>query len=621
MRGTTPTAGCTCKRCSPTRPSANVDRLLGEKVVPDRVLARDGDRNPPAVETRLFDLRGLLGNLRARLLKADTALARRVRLDRGFFTYPADRTAGVNLNVGGVLLKPLARPDEEKQLRERLLDNVGTALPKTPAGPVTVRADLAVVDNPARFLQSFVATVPALDGVGLTAAHFDDDGKLVVDGVWRSAGQEAELARTAKLVLPRERGTLDRHGVVFRCTPLDSDRLLAELRGWTADTLAEAWVERLYFDRNNVLTVQGIVATTEDETAIKGRMRQLLQAHPQLKGRSRLDGAIAGRERPPLATRLVSLQANPSVGDEPGMDFRSRPAIAPRLRTLVQLPADGGTPPARRWDGVLIRRGYYTPEGKFGLHGLCDSDAQRKELAALLTEIDDQPPYRDALRAGVDLAGLRTVALAPMLDRVRAVLPGYPQFDRLQIDSAAQDVDNRLVLRVSVIGRTPKADLAEELRKQLLAQETWRPRAEAGLRWLVIGQQPVDTALAADQRARAAVDLHDALAGPIAGDSRYADTLRRLGTTLRHDSDDSTAWYLRAMAHLLAGDEGQARLALRRMHRLEQDRQIGRVRRIERLRAVEPLQGDVRRRLEELHRQVVLDVKRNTPPPTVASRP
>lgn len=604
---------------------AKVEQMLRDKVVPERVLVRAGDERRPALETRLFDLRGLLRDLRVRLLKADDAQARRLRLDRGYFTYPTDRTAGVTLNVGGVLLKPLAQPDEAKLLGERVLEAVGTNLPKTSAGAVTVRPEMVVVENPARFLQMFVATVPALDGVGLTAAQFDDDGKLAVRGVWRSDKQEPELARTAKLVLPRERGALDRHGVVFRCTPLDTDRLLADLRSWAADTLEEAWIERLYFDAKNVVTVQGIVANKDDLTAIKARVLQLLRAHPQFRGRAQLDGAIAGRERPPQTTRLVSLQAFPSVGDEPGMDFGSRPAIAPRLRTLVQLPADGGARPSRRWDGVLIRRGCYTPEGKFGLHGLCDSAAQRQELTAFLAGIDDQAPYRDALRQGIDLAGLRVVPLAPMLERIRAVLPAYPRFDRLTVESAAQDVENRLVLRVNVAGRSPAAEAAEVVRKQLLEQETWRRRAEAGLRWDVVGRQPIDVALATDQRQRAAADLREAMPGPVltvASDSTsYEQAIQRLTTALRHDPDDSTSWYLRAMYYLLNGDEAQARRDLRRMHLLEQDTQIGRVRRGERLKTCEPLQGDVRRRLEQLYRQVVLDVKRNAPPPTIAAQP
>lgn len=72
------------------------------------------------------------------------------------------------------------------------------------------------------------------------------------------------------------------------------------------------------------------------------------------------------------------------------------------------------------------------------------------------------------------------------------------------------------------------------------------------------------------------------------------------------------------MVHVLRGDEEQARRDLRRMHALERAGDYGQVRRTEHLRRLEPLQGDVRRRLELLHRQVVQDVKRNAPPLTVA---
>lgn len=594
---------------------AVVDRLIKDGAVPARVVAPEGVVAQPVVESRLFNLDALLRQVQTRLA-GDTA-GRRVRIDRGQFAYPADAKAGAQLTVGGVLLKPLASADEEKTLAARLIDEATPRLPRLRAGAASVRPDLQVIDSPARFLQPFVATLPALDGIGLTVAAFEDDGKLRLEGVWRSDRQEAELRRTAELVLPRLGGRLTRRGLALRLVPLATDQLLASLRQWTADTLEEAWVERLYFDRRNRLTARGIVAQSADVAAIGAKLTDLARAVPSLEGKMQLGGATAGRERTTPMMRLVSLQGTPRVEADPGMDFRSRPAVGPRLRELLQLPVDAATPSSRRWDGVLIRRGYYTPEGRFGLHGLCDSAGQRRELTSSLGNLDDQSAYREAFAGGIDLAGLRAAPLTPLLERIRVVLPAYPAFDGLAVDSAGQDVENRLVLRVRATGISPKADLAETLRKQLLAHPEGKVRAEKGLRWEVLGRQSGNAELGAGLRQQAVADLRLAMSGSGDG-AAYNQAVRQLTTALQHQPDDSTAWYLRAMVHVLRGDDEQARRDLRRMHTLERAGDYGQVRRMERLRRSEPLQGDVRRRLELLHRQVVQDVKRNAPPLTVA---
>jgi len=96
---------------------------------------------------------------------------------------------------------------------------------------------------------------------------------------------------------------------------------------------------------------------------------------------------------------------------------------------------------------------------------------------------------------------------------------------------------------------------------------------------------------------------------------RVALALRMLDVSLLHNPRDAAAWYLRALCHLLRKETLGAESDMRRAIRLEDPSYFpdASSRRAERLRLLEPLQGDVRRQAEELRRKVTLDILAGKP--------
>ena len=56
-----------------------------------------------------------------------------------------------------------------------------------------------------------------------------------------------------------------------------------DLRQWTADNLDEVWIERLYFDKEGLLTIRGVVAHRRSERLVRGKLIGLISDHPQLR--------------------------------------------------------------------------------------------------------------------------------------------------------------------------------------------------------------------------------------------------------------------------------------------------------------------------------------------------
>jgi hypothetical protein len=627
-----------------------VEAILKENPLPPAVAARTpGEKMHPLV-VRTFDLKAVIAGLQRRLATAE-GVQGRLRIDRGWFGYPAAPRDVVEFHVGGVLLGPI-EPARKKEIEGRVLAETPGLLPRVSGSKLRVRPELVVRPNPKRGLQALIATTPALDGAGVRNAYFEPDGKMVLVGFWRSATQQPALHRLAAVFLGAERLVSRPDEFFERFTVVRTDEVLAGLRRYTADALDEVWVERLYFDREGVLTIRGVVAYPAEVRLVRAKLLQLVAEHPQLKGSFTVDTIGRGLARgpgagTPRATVRPVAYRQPAPAVEPGVDLRVRPPVTPLLRARVQCPAApalvvraGALPagPPRRWDGMLLRRGYYNPEGRFGLEGLCDSARQRADLGELMRVLAEDAPFREAFALGVDLGRLRALPLRPMLRGLRVVMPAYPVLDGITLEGACQDVDNRLVLRVVVVGPLPGPAVVELLRRQVAGTERWRERVSPAFLRLRGPAGPVR--LVVLERLRP----NDAVAEPLV--LRSISTLRRgvgdlftlycpaknpaaaaayrqgevsaalkmLDAALQYDTRDATPWFLRALCYYEQGDRVLCERDLRRMVEVETAEADGNNRRVVRLRMTELLQGDFRRALARLRKRVAGQILEGRPP-------
>ena len=167
------------------------------------------------------------------------------------------------------------------------LDNRAAAV-TTPGSPVCAIQEEVVKDR--------------LDGVGVSDATFDADGKLVISGIWNNDAQRDGMRKTVGAVLVRQSviGTAD--NFIDECKTVRSDEILDRLRKWTADNLDEAYVRRLYYSKDGVLTIEGEIVAEKDREKVREQLTRLLNEHPQFRGRfgvERLAVAAAGKKADP----------------------------------------------------------------------------------------------------------------------------------------------------------------------------------------------------------------------------------------------------------------------------------------------------------------------------------
>jgi hypothetical protein len=569
-----------------------------------------------------LDWARLLERVRRRFEAREDRLALRSFLARSFFTYGDDQIVP-HMNWRAVHIRTDPEPKSASEIKKEIesrLQVIAKDLMGLPA-PLLVEVDVNTLDNPARRLQEAIVKQEKLDGVGITGATFEWQGTLVFNGVWRDEkAQEKLLNDTTREFLKRQPGFLSRALFKLNCRVLGTGKLLEDLNGWAA-TQNEMHFNRLYFDTTGTLTFTGHYVNKADEEKIKEKIAELLRKHPHFNGRFTLEEVAAG---PPREDRhFVAFRPDePPAPKEPKRILELRQPVAPALRKSVQNQGKEG-PSTQEWDGILIVRGKYTPDGKFGLVGLCD---QKPQLDALLEKLktlrgEVGTPYHEALSGGIDLSEVRPMALAPMLERMRLVLPAYARFDGLIIDSAGHDQDGALIVRVNLIGPSPGEGQAAELRKQLQTHKVWSARVGDGLRWMVLSRKPRDARLAHQLRQQAVRNLSKSLCNPYAPPPAFdpiegenpvsawsEQAIRQVTPAVMHEPSNSTAWFVRAMYHALQNDPVRAHRDLRRMHELEIDPDFGKGQRDERLELIEGLQGEARRRMGLLERRVAQDV-------------
>src|SRR5207249_3203835 len=142
-----------------------------------------------------------------------------------------------------------------------------------------------------------------------------------------------------------------------------------------------------------------------------------------------------------------------------------------------------------------------------------------------------------------------------MLARLRVVMPAYPEFDGLTLQRGFHDVQGRLVLRFSLVGLLDKK--AEPALKKLLdVHPDWKARSAVAVRLQLAGKsEPRDPRIVEETLLKAVTHLRY---------ERVEEALAQVTTTILHDPEDSTAWYIRGLCYLLRGDLEQAERDLRR---------------------------------------------------------
>jgi hypothetical protein len=509
-----------------------------------------------------------------------------VRLDRVYLTYSDD---GLELHFCGLCCFPglLTNRDIRTQIRDFLSGRAYRAWPalrgRLQAAVVLPEADLKYVAQPGPTLQARLAEDSSFDGTVFfdgtrpnERAGFDAAGRLMLRGHrLEGPGQEERLLSIAQKILRDEEGNpLARKGLSLSLlTPSPVPQLLPSLRRWLADRegLEDTWLQRLFFNKESILELQGIYTATESISLEKELQEQKLRAFPGAR---------------------IKLEA---------FDPRNRrDGLAHFLRTI--LARDG------RWDGVLLERCYYEPDGTYVLTGLLEEPRQAQDLNDLLREATSLPRRRLLSGQSWSLKELQVLRLQPMLSKLRKVMPAYPELDGLLIERVYHDADRKLVFACRLVGSLANRAAREKRVQELLdGDPNYRRRSAWGVEFRYLEVLPRNPELAEQALVRAQQALHerDCTAGAIA-----------LDEALLHEPGDSLAWSLRALLDLLNGDKLLAERDLRRMFQVEM-RPSGLANPARRQERMERVQGDFRQLLTDTTVKVWKDMINKKPPLTL----
>jgi hypothetical protein len=605
-------------------------------------------------------------------IAADAQL-KSIRVDRLYFSYPGE-TKLLQLNVKGVCIDPTySTPEGRGRIQPLLNSRIDATYPglKAQYHPTPNYDGLELLSQPRTTLQLLVARGGdvvdprkhnPLDGVGIApGAYYDEKGRLCIRGVWLGPSQEKPL-RKLMPVLARFGLMRNDEDFQLKLVELRTDLVLEELREWLADPLGEApedaRADRLYFDANGLLTLQGHHVHPRDKLAIAAKLVQIITDNPRMGGKVKVEdlaSRLLSRSKPAEPkTYFVALGGKnekpkepkePKVEEGPKIDSTPWPHWTQELRRMVQTPdpaekAKAALRPDRKWDGVWLVRGSFSPEGVYTLAGLGDSARQIAQLSELLRELSESQRWQRALGKGWDLKRLRVLPLAPMLARMRIVMPAWPVFDGMTLLGASHDVKGVLVLRIRQIiaggaraAATARSAAAAEMERQLLNDDRWKVRAAAGVRFSEVGPPVAPSGDAETLLLRSRVLLRRWLLDhsgvccladcPLVSQEEMRKAVGEvrglLDAVILNAPGESSAWFLRALCYAMEGDTVQADRDLRRMVEAERHPEEGRFLRSNRLAFSEPFQGVYRKLLNDAkEKKISRDIAAGKPPITLS---
>jgi hypothetical protein len=561
--------------------------------------------------------------LQKQLATAEDPLLHRLFVSRAYFvldpasTDPDDRwngllfqTEGVQVGKGGVVEK----------------------LPRGVIEPIVKKLIPAQVDcralvegaaaEPVKELQLAVTRVGALDGVRVDPGFtFGPDGELLLAGLQPQldpAGAKELEAVVRKGLTAYSKGALtpekaEKYALLAGrpvsargMTPVPVRKVLDDLRAWAKANKDDLKLVRLYFPedvaplkKRYFVDAGGLVllyrpSKAADIKDVEAEFKRLLKAD--------LEGGVPQPEGAPAPDAPADAPEPPAADKEPLL-----PGLTAHLRKVM-------AGDQKKWNGVLIERGYFDTKNQYTLAGVVDVARQNEDLANLLDELKADPKWADYFNPPPAKPALDVIPMSELLDRVKRVTPAYPAFDGIRIESARYDATGNLIFDAHVVGEPDRA-AAPLLAKLIRENPTFKRRAPADkLVLLVRGEGPTysddqvgdfSTALGAKLLAKADASKED-----------RAKAKEWLDVALLHYPNEAAVWFLSAYYNLaIAKDEELARRDLYRTIDLEGPLAFnGPAQRKRRYEVARDLQGVVRNNLEALWLDCFREVKDGAKP-------
>ncbi len=541
---------------------------------------------------------------------------RRLLVGRAYFTYQtAKDSAALRFKIEGV------RVGEAEVKVDRVQDMIAPLVSATVGRPVP--GDYAglvgnVIEEPVAALRGAVVKHPALDGVRIDPGFtFGPAGELLPAGL--QPGLTAEGLKELQAVVSESFAT---HGTgkpqaaqytlvakqpvsAQAMTALRINKVMADLREWVIRTKDDLKIERLYFPtdlaalrRKYQVDADGLVlvyhpSSAADVKDVENEFRRLMKAEIP-DGIPATPGGSAKTVAPP--------------------DPRDREPLLPSLTAFLRkaLASD-----QKKFNGVVIERGYFDEKGRYVLVGVLDRSEQKVELGKLLTRLEGMPKWEEYFRIQPTRLAFAVIPMAQMLARVTRVTPAYPVFDGIRIDSANYDGTGNLVFGAHVVGELDR-DAAPQLARLLADHPLYRRRAPAGKR--VVIERTSGSPYSDDQLANFSLALGGKLLSK-AHASKEDDAKARewLDMAMLHHPYESGVWFLDAYYNFaVAKDEELARRDLYRVIDAEGTLAFnGPAQRRRRYDAAKDLQGPTRIKLENFWLICFAEVKDGAKPMTL----
>ena len=443
------------------------------------------------------------------------------------------------------------------------------------------------VANLVKVLQNAVAANPILDGVRIeTGFLFDADGKVILKGVLPSTDEKlvTELARSLQKAAADAGKIPDRDGLTYSqvirrgvlatgMSMVRTDLLLADLRAWAAENVDDVLLSRINFNPEGKLTLHITSTSKEVADQVHNKFRYFAATIPYFLGTDAKEFLIDKKQ---FSQSFTSI-----------------------LRDMVERNQ-------KTWEGVLIERGFFRfdrdPRGVYTVAGVADRDEQPAALLRVILEHQTNKKWSE-LEVTSDRVQMDVLPLAPMLDRLKRVCPGYVEFDSVELTGVVQQPSKGLVFSGNLFNPNVKLELAGKKADLLLkSHPQWKRRARDGV---TLDMAP-RTFLNDESRWLRPYIAADALAR-----FDFSRAHAELKSLIRHSPDSVAIWYLSAIYHLAIGDDELVRRDLTRVIMMETERVPGaglssNEDRQERLALTERIQGARRANVDRLE----LDLRR-----------
>ncbi len=548
---------------------------------------------------------------------------RRLYVERAYFVYQITKPGEKDVSVGLRFRVEGLRVGEDEVKVEWAQDAANPLVAGLIGRPVP--ADYAALvsgalEEPIKPLRAAVAAKPALDGVRIDPGFtFGSTGELQLAGLQPGLPEAAQLELAAIIrsgftafgkgkPLAAKFDKLAARPISYKAmTVVPTAKLMADMRAWTVATKDDLKLQRLYFP-DDLTAVQkryfvesgGLVllyrpSNAADAKDVEAEFKRVLKTHLEA-GVPQPGGAAAPPAAPPATDKEAPL-----------------PSLTAHLRKEMSVDQ-------KKWNGVLIERGYFDEQNRYTVRGVVDVAAQNEELATLLDGLKADPKWADYFDPSPVKPALDVIPMSELLDRVKRVTPAYGTFDGVRIESARYDANVNLILDAHIVGQLDR-DAAPLLAKLLRDNPKFKRRAPADKQVRIV--RAAGPGYSDDQVADFSMALGAKLlskAGASKADTEKAKTW--LDVAVMHYPNEAGVWFLSAYYNFaIAKDEELARRDLYRMIALEGPLAFnGPAQRKRRYETARDLQGTVRTDLEALWLECFREVKDGGRPITMTPK-